>query len=67
MNKCNSCKKKLSLSEQAMTCKCGHNYCFNHRQAEIHSCVFDFHKSDKNELEKRLTSGKTIADKLEKI
>lgn len=50
-----------------MTCKCGHNYCLQHRQAEVHSCVFDFHKNDKHELEKRLTSGKTIADKVEKI
>ncbi len=37
--KCNICKKKLSLVEQQLTCKCGINFCAKHRLQQHHNCI----------------------------
>lgn len=37
--KCNVCKKKLTLVEQQLTCKCGMNFCAKHRLQSQHDCI----------------------------
>lgn len=38
LNRCNVCKKKLNITEQQMTCKCGSNFCSKHRLQSQHDC-----------------------------
>ncbi len=38
LHKCNECKKKLSIAEQQLTCKCGVNFCPKHRLQAQHDC-----------------------------
>jgi len=36
--KCKVCKKKLSLVEQTIVCKCKHSFCAAHRLFSAHAC-----------------------------
>jgi hypothetical protein len=49
-DRCNLCKRRLTITEKLVTCKCGNIYCTNHRHATNHTCTFDY-KKDKNDKE----------------
>ncbi len=57
------CKKKLTLIDLSMTCKCGNNYCSKHRPCETHNCTYDFSKS-KEEIDKQIKEMRCVASKL---
>ena len=38
LNKCYECKKKLTIVQQQLTCKCGANFCPKHRLQSQHNC-----------------------------
>jgi predicted nucleic acid binding AN1-type Zn finger protein len=38
IHKCNVCKKKISIVQQQLTCKCGLNFCSKHRLQQQHDC-----------------------------
>lgn len=50
-NRCahSECKKKLLLSDPV--CKCKYRFCSLHRQAELHSCSFDYKSAGQKQLE----------------
>ena len=66
-NKCNmlNCKKKLSLVDMSIKCKCGNIYCNSHRYSSNHDCQFNYKKDFKNILETKLD--KVINDKVIKF
>ena len=47
-NRCACCNKKLGLV--MFTCKCGGNYCGDHRINEAHNCTYDYHQEYKQTL-----------------
>ena len=63
--RCICCNKKTGL--MGFSCRCGGNYCANHRHADQHNCkeTESFKKNDLEILKKQ--NEKVIADKLEKI
>ncbi len=65
MKKCFICRKKISLVEQTITCRCDHVFCNSHRQPELHNCEFNFKDFGVKELEKKLLQGKPLQEKLE--
>jgi hypothetical protein len=48
------CRKKLGL--YGFDCKCGKQFCGQHRAAEIHMCTFDYKNEGKKELLKYMSS-----------
>tara|TARA_B100000902_G_C27319407_1_gene923365 strand:- start:3385 stop:3768 length:384 start_codon:yes stop_codon:yes gene_type:complete len=38
LHKCYFCNKRLNITEQQMTCKCGANFCPKHRLQQQHNC-----------------------------
>ena len=63
--RCTCCNKKTGL--MGFSCRCGGNYCANHRHADQHNCkeTESFKKNDLEILKRQ--NEKVIADKLEKI
>ncbi len=63
--RCTCCNKKTGL--MGFNCRCGGNFCANHRHADQHNCqeIESFKKRDLEVLKKQ--NEKVIADKLEKI
>ena len=45
---CYVCNKKINLLN--FECKCGNNYCINHKMPEKHNCLFNFIEYNKNKL-----------------
>ena len=37
-----TCKKKLSIVEKTIKCKCHLSYCMSHRIAENHACTYNY-------------------------
>lgn len=62
-NKCPCCNKKLGLVY--FTCRCGGNYCAEHRHDSAHNCTFDYMSENKKILTTNLA--KVVAEKLDKI
>lgn len=62
-NRCICCNKKLGLL--GFTCRCGGNFCAEHRLDSAHSCTYDYLGEAKNKLSKELS--KVIANKLDKV
>ena len=62
-NRCPCCNKKLGLIP--FTCKCGGNYCAEHRMSEHHNCTYDYRMDAARRLEAQLV--KVVADKVDKI
>lgn len=60
MPKCFTCKKKLTIIEKNIKCRCEHSYCAKHRQPEHHDCQYDY-SQDKVKLEK------CVKEKIQKI
>ena len=62
-NRCACCKKRLGLV--IFTCKCGGNYCGEHRLNEAHNCTYDYHEEYKKTLMHQLP--KVIGQKIDHI
>ncbi len=56
LNRCNQCKKKLNITEQQMTCRCGANFCSKHRLQSQHNCP-NLKEFDKEEFKKKCGLG----------
>ena len=61
------CKKKLTLVQKTVACRCKHHYCTEHRFETDHSCTFNFKTFSKNILTKQLLDNKIINSCMEKI
>ena len=53
MAKCKFCKKKLTLVQSSIKCRCGNSYCRNCLHPENHNCSYNY-KNDKKKLEEKL-------------
>jgi hypothetical protein len=42
------CKKKITLLDQEMKCKCEKTFCKIHRHSFNHHCEFDFYQDNQN-------------------
>ena len=62
MNRCFSCRAKTLV---LIKCKCDNHYCSKCRDAEKHSCNFDYRKNAQIELEKR--NPQVVAKKIDEI
>jgi|LauGreDrversion4_2_1035121.scaffolds.fasta_scaffold1381684_2 predicted nucleic acid binding AN1-type Zn finger protein len=62
-SRCPCCKKKLGLI--FFTCKCGGNYCAEHRMGEHHACTFDYKQEATKRLEEQLV--RVVGEKISKI
>lgn len=62
-NKCPCCNKKLGLI--SFTCRCGGNFCAEHRYDTAHNCDYDFKEEQKRKLS--LDMPKVIGEKLNKL
>ena len=63
--KCNSCEKKLKLTEEIVgKCKCNNIFCSKHR--EEHNCSFDYKKENAENLTKTVLI-KIPENKMQKI
>ena len=51
---CGVCRKKLSILQQSMKCRCGKPFCDRHRNAEIHKCTMDYKLTGRKKLEKEI-------------
>ncbi|XP_050443533.1 AN1-type zinc finger protein 4-like [Adelges cooleyi] len=49
--RCAQCNKKLTISAQ-YTCRCGLNFCPEHRYSESHNCTYDYQKNGRDSIEK---------------
>lgn len=61
------CKKKLTLTQKSIACKCKMYFCAKHRYAEDHSCTFDFKSADKKILKTSLLNCKIVNSCMEKL
>jgi hypothetical protein len=48
----NGCKKKLSIIDRELGCKCGKHFCQMHKFFNLHACTYDY-KSDYMEILKK--------------
>lgn len=56
MTKCNckGCKKKLSLVESSILCKCKGVFCSTHRDPKYHNCQYNYKNDDPDKLIKQM-------------
>lgn len=59
--KCWSCTKKVGLL--GFKCRCAYTFCSKHRDADKHSCTFDYKKAHQEKLKKELQP--CVKDKVE--
>ena len=52
LHKCYICNKKLNITEQTLTCKCGVNFCAKHRLQNQHNCP-ELDTFDKEKFKKK--------------
>ena len=62
-NRCPCCNKKLGLI--GFTCKCGENFCAEHRMSESHNCGYNYQDEHKKRLETQLV--RVVGEKIDKI
>ncbi len=62
-NRCDCCNKKLGLV--MFTCKCGGNYCGEHRINEAHNCTYNYYEESKKLLSAQLP--KVVGQKIDRI
>ena len=53
-----SCKKKLSLVESSMACRCKLHFCAKHRLPSTHQCSIDYQSLQKKQLTNQLQDAK---------
>ena len=61
--RCWSCNKKVGLV--GIPCRCTYIFCPKHRQAEAHSCCFDYKASGRDKLVK--ANPVIVAEKIQKV
>lgn len=61
--RCFQCNKKVGLL--GFQCRCGYDFCGNHRHADQHNCQFDYREFARRQLTK--ANQKVVADKLNRI
>lgn len=61
-SRCLFCNKKTLILSK---CKCGYNFCLQHRSAESHQCEFDHKNFHREQLEK--SNPRIVAEKIKKI
>ena len=61
------CKKKLSLINLELSCRCGKSFCALHRMPESHKCSFDFKNDNQVNQCVKVEDLKCIADKIIRI
>lgn len=49
-----TCKKKLSLVESSMMCRCKQHFCAKHRLPSAHQCRIDYQSLQKQQLTSQL-------------
>ena len=54
-----NCKKKLSLADLTIPCKCNKCFCKKHRFPELHDCSFNFKYNNDNDKIIKLMECKT--------
>lgn len=62
-NRCLHCNKKLGLI--LFSCKCGGNFCAEHRLSDDHQCEYDFKEENKRKLSQELV--RVVGEKLDKL
>jgi AN1-type zinc finger protein 5/6 len=62
-NRCPCCNKKLGLI--GFACKCGENFCAEHRMSESHNCGYNYQGEHKKRLETQLV--RVVGEKIDKI
>ncbi len=62
-NRCGCCSKKLGLIP--FTCKCGRDFCAEHRYEDKHNCTYDYKAENKKKLSNDLV--KVTGEKIERI
>ncbi len=62
-NRCSICKRKISLIDTIISCRCQETLCKDH--IYNHNCTFDYKKSNQEILAKQLIAVKD--SKIEKI
>lgn len=62
-NRCPCCNKKLGLI--VFSCKCGENFCAEHRLSDSHNCSFDYQAENRRKLSLDLV--KVESKKIDKI
>ena len=62
-NRCSCCNKKVGLL--GFSCKCGGNYCAEHRMSEHHACTHDYRQEAVKRLEEQLV--KVVGEKMSRI
>lgn len=61
-NKCNLCKKNVTL--YGIICKCKNLYCYKCLDSDIHECTFDYKLENQNILRKKI---KVLTEKIIQI
>ena len=61
--RCDVCKKRLSLT--SIECRCKHKFCDTHRYSEEHTCSYDYKTEGRKALAKRLK--RIVAKKIQRI
>tara|TARA_B110000285_G_C14536082_1_gene342876 strand:- start:3 stop:305 length:303 start_codon:yes stop_codon:yes gene_type:complete len=63
--KCEACRKRLSLCEQQLKCKCCNLYCTLHRHD--HNCTYNYKEAHASFLKKTLEECKIVNYKMDKL
>jgi hypothetical protein len=68
-NRCcfEGCRKKLTLTQQTMKCRCNMCFCSKHFPSEEHHCTFDYKAFSKENFENAAGLGGGQFSKLESI
>jgi len=68
-NRCcfEGCRKKLTLTQQTMKCRCNMCFCSKHFPSEEHQCTFDYKAFSKENFENAAGLGGGQFSKLESI
>lgn len=61
-NKCNLCKKNVTI--YGLLCRCKNLYCYKCLDSYIHECTFNYKLENQNNLKKKI---KIIAEKIKHI
>lgn len=69
MVKCsfNECKKRLSLVDESIRCRCDHSFCAKHRDSARHNCTFNYKDMNREILTKKIDIDLTSEKKVVRI
>lgn len=61
--RCNKCRKRLTLVEKELECKCNQTYCIKH--LHNHECKYNYNEEFKKHIKSK--NVKVIGEKIDKI